>query len=343
MSVRGGGSAGDARERRRFTRPIPAEGERGTFTESWFPICLSRELPVGGLLGRPFLDGRVVVLRGEDGTARVFSAYCPHLGADLAVGKVIGNGVRCAFHRWEFDAEGWCTKTGLGETPPRSACLYKFHTVEKFGLVWAFNGDEPWWELPDFPVPEEELDFVVHYDVPQIPVDPWVICANTPDWQHLKAVHRVQFDHESMFEKIAWTDHSMEYDLEGTMEGGAGPPLSARVGIFGTSLFRLFGEAGGIPTASMTAFGLPETGVTQVYYVLGTRKGDGSAEGKARIAMMHDILFRLAKSIVSDDRPILHSIRYTPGLMTSVDRALARYLSLVRDFPRSHPSADFIH
>jgi nitrite reductase/ring-hydroxylating ferredoxin subunit len=342
MSGRAQDSTDGERSRRRFTRPIPKEGDDGVFTEYWFPICLSRELAVGSHVGRPFLDGRVVAVRGEDEEARVFSAYCPHLGADLAVGEVGGDGLRCAFHRWEFDGEGWCTKTGLGEPPPRDACLYRFHAVEKFGLVWAFNGEEPWWDLPDFPIPEDELDFAVHYDVPPVPVDPWVICANTPDWQHLKAVHRLAFDHEALFEKIEWTDHSMEYDLDGTMEGGAGPALSARVGIFGTSLFRLFGEAGGVPTASMTAFGMPQPGVTQVYHVLGTRKGDGSPESKAQVAMVHDVLFRLAKSIVSDDRPILHSLHYQPGLMTSADQALVKYLNLVRDFPRSHPSASFI-
>jgi nitrite reductase/ring-hydroxylating ferredoxin subunit len=342
MSALSHDNAKTHRARKRVTRPIPAEGENGAFTESWFPICLSRELPVAGLVGRPFLDGRVVAVRAEDGEARVFSAFCPHLGADLAAGAVVGNRLQCGFHRWEFDLEGWCAKTGLGEPPPPNACLYKFHSVEKFGLVWAFNGEEPWWELPDFPVPEDELDFAVHYDVPPVPVDPWVICANTPDWQHLKAVHHVAFDHEALFEKIEWTDHSMEYDLDATLEDGAGPKLSSRVGIFGTSLFRLFGEAAGVQTASMTAFGLPQAGQTQVYYVLGTEKGDGSPEDQARVAMIHDILFGLAKSITSADRPILHSMHYTPGLMTSVDRALVKYLDMVRGFPRSHPSADFI-
>ncbi len=342
MSASTHDAGGNRRPRKRFTRPIPAEGDNREFTESWFPICLSRELSVGGLVDRPFLDGRVVAVRGEDGEARVFSAFCPHLGADLATGTVVGNGIRCSFHLWEFDADGWCSRTGLGEKPPDNACLYRFHTAEKFGLVWAFNGEDPWWELPDFPIPEEELDFAVHYDVPPVPTDPWVICANTPDWQHLKAVHRVAFDHESLFERIEWTDHSMEYDLEGTLENGAGPTLASRVGVFGTSLFRIFGEAGGIPTASMTAFGLPEPGMTQVYYVLGTTKGDGSPESQARTAMIHDLQFRLAKSIVSNDRPILHSIRYVPGVMTGVDRALTKYLDMVRDFPRSHPSAEFI-
>lgn len=274
--------------------------------------------------------------------AQVFSAYCPHLGADLSTGTVVGNRIQCSFHRWEFDSEGWCAKTAIGDPPPANACLYKFHSVERFGLIWAFNGEEPWWEIPDYPKPEEELAFHVSYDVPIVPVDPWVICANTPDWQHLKAVHRLEFDHEGLFDRIEWTDHSMSYDLDGKLDAGAGPPLTARVGIYGTSFFRLHGELMGQWIAAMTAFHLVAPGQTQVYFSLGTTRSDGSPEDDARVAMTHALMFKFAKSIVTDDRPILHTIKYQPGAMTASDRALTKYLQMVRAYPRSHVSADFI-
>src|SRR5262245_41367279 len=79
---------------------VPNEGEEGLFTQSWFPICLSTDVPPETVKGYDFLDGRVVVYRGVDGRAQVASAYCPHMGADLAVGKMIGNNLRCAFHHW---------------------------------------------------------------------------------------------------------------------------------------------------------------------------------------------------------------------------------------------------
>jgi phenylpropionate dioxygenase-like ring-hydroxylating dioxygenase large terminal subunit len=322
--------------------PVPAEGEGGLFTESWFPVAMSSEVAKGQVIGRQFLDGRIVIYRGDDGVARVLSAYCPHLGADLAAGKVVENRIQCGFHHWEFDAGGWCERTGLGDPPPKTACLYRFHSVERFGLVWAFNGAEPWWQIPDYPKPDDEIAFMVSYDVPALPVDPWVVCANTPDWQHLKAVHRLQFDHEWLYDKIAWTDHSMEYDLDARFDRGDGPSLTARVGIYGTSFFRLHGEFMGQWIAALTGFHLLAPGQTQVYYSIGTTKSNGTPEDDARVAMAHAVLFRLGKSIVADDRPILHSIKYTPGVMTRSDRALAKYLGMVRNFPRSHDAADFI-
>jgi phenylpropionate dioxygenase-like ring-hydroxylating dioxygenase large terminal subunit len=322
--------------------PVPAEGEGGLFTESWFPVAMSSEVTKGQVIGRPFLDGRIVIYRGDDGVARVLSAYCPHLGADLAAGKVVENRIQCGFHHWEFDADGWCERTGIGDPPPKTACLYRFHSVERFGLVWAFNGAEPWWNIADYPKPDDEIAFMASYDVPPLPVDPWVVCANTPDWQHLKVVHRLQFDHEWLFDKIAWTDHSMEYDLDARFERGDGPSLKVRVGIYGTSFFRMHGEFMGQWIAALTGFHPIAPGKTQVYYSLGTTKSNGTPEDDARVATVHALLFRLGKSIVSDDRPILHSLKYAPGVMTRSDKALTRYLGMVRNFPRSHDASDFI-
>ncbi len=43
--------------------------------------------------------------------AYVTHAYCPHVGANVAVGgKVVGDCVECPFHKWSFNGEsGQCT------------------------------------------------------------------------------------------------------------------------------------------------------------------------------------------------------------------------------------------
>jgi hypothetical protein len=88
---------------------------------------------------------------------------------------------------------------------------------------------------------------------------------------------------------------------------------------------------------------MPAPGVTQNYFSIGVPKGDGSAESDARIAFLHQALFMMGKKMVQEDRPILHTLKYWPGAMTRSDQALARFLDLVRAFPRSHHSNDFIH
>jgi phenylpropionate dioxygenase-like ring-hydroxylating dioxygenase large terminal subunit len=122
---------------------------------------MSSELLPGKILGTTFLDGRIVVFRGESGRVQALSAYCPHLGADLATGSVVGEAIRCAFHHWEYSQEGTCLKTGPGDPPPPGACLFRFPTAEKYGIIWVFNGKTPHFDLPDFPYPEDDLVFRV--------------------------------------------------------------------------------------------------------------------------------------------------------------------------------------
>ncbi len=143
--------------RRQLGAPLPHEGENGLFSETWFPICLSREIPAGKILGVDFLDGRVVAYRGANGEARVMSAYCAHVGADLSVGDIQGDTIRCAFHHWQYDGNGVCIATKVGDPPPKAACLFKFPTCEKYGIVFAYNGEHPRFEVPDFPYPNSDL------------------------------------------------------------------------------------------------------------------------------------------------------------------------------------------
>ena len=322
--------------------PIPAEGENGVFTESWFALCPSREIPVGSLVGKDFLDGRVVVFRDADGVAHVLSAYCCHLGTDLSIGKVVGNCIQCAFHHWEYDGSGQCVKTGWGERGPRNARLFKYPTVEKFGLIWAFNGENAWWSLPDCQYPESEVAVDVRYDVPTMPVDPWVVCANTPDWSHFKFVHHVLFDESEANSRYRFTDHSLEFRLQGTMFDGTGPRMDLDVGIYGTTMFYFQGTLDGEWYALMSAFAMPRPGITQNFFSFSVRKGDGSPEAQAKVKALHTAGFQLGKVFTAMDRPILHNIRYSPGILTKQDESLARYLEIVRKFPRSHAGADFI-
>ena len=113
------------------------------FHQSWYAIARSDEVRAGEVIGRDFLDGRAIAYRGENGQAVVMNAYCRHLGADLSMGKVFGNDIRCAFHHWQYGPDGACTKIPASEKIPKAAKMFKYPTVEKWGLIWAFNGATP--------------------------------------------------------------------------------------------------------------------------------------------------------------------------------------------------------
>ena len=151
MDTRADHSEGDSQQRRRpVAREFWREGDDGLFSQSWYPICLSSEAKQGEIVGRSFLDGEVIVFRGPDGQAHVFSAFCLHMGANLKEGDVVDNRIRCPYHHWEYDGTGSCVKTGAGDPPPPSARLFEYPSQERWGLVFAFNGEQPLWDLPDF-------------------------------------------------------------------------------------------------------------------------------------------------------------------------------------------------
>ena len=59
---------------------MPRQGSDG-YDQTWYPIVLSREVGVGQVVAKDFLDGRVVMYRGASGRVAVLSAYRRHLGA----------------------------------------------------------------------------------------------------------------------------------------------------------------------------------------------------------------------------------------------------------------------
>ncbi|HEY0940249.1 MAG TPA: Rieske 2Fe-2S domain-containing protein [Steroidobacter sp.] len=312
---------------------IPAEGEGGLFRQSWYPICLSSEVASGQVIGRPFLDGRVVVFRTEQGDAHVVSAYCPHLGADLAVGTVRGSNVQCAFHHWQYDCTGTCVKTGIGDPPPRAARLFKFPTIERWGIVWAFNGEAPLFELPQLPYPDEQLEIRAYKWPKPFACDPWVFAANTPDMQHIKVVHKVQFSVPDPHDLVEWDPWGLQYTVKGIHQGGV--EIDWRVGLRGTGFFWRHGTANGVWSAAVTGFGLPRPGEHQVYGAYIALKGPNAEQQLATLRA-------LTERTIGEDEPLLSSIHYRHGYLTKSDRTLAKYFQLLRQYPRAHPSAAFI-
>ncbi len=326
--------------RHRRSNPLPHQGEGGLFHQTWYPICLSRDVRAGQVIGRDFLDGRVAVYRTSEGTVRVVSAYCPHLGADLAVGTVVGENLRCAFHHWEYDTTGVCVKTGIGDPAPRAACLFRFPTVEKFGFVWVFNGEAPLWELPDFERPAADL-VMRSLRVPHVyQCDGWVFTCNTPDIQHIKVVHGITFAHEDPHEMVAWREDGFDYRIRADHQGGV--RIDWQIGIRGTSLFRQQGMYDDWWLGGLTGHSCPRPGQHEVFLCLAVERGDGSPEALSEAERRLDIAQDLLERTVDEDRDILDTIHYRPGTLTKGDRTLARYFDYLRAYPRAHPSAEFI-
>ncbi|WP_239025801.1 Rieske 2Fe-2S domain-containing protein [Sphingomonas paeninsulae] len=300
---------------------------------------MSEEVGPGQLMGCEFLGGRVIAVRGDSGVVRVQSAYCPHMGADLSQGRVIGENVECAFHRWQYDGGGQCVMTGIGDPAPSAARIYNFPTIEKFGIVWAYNGVQPKWELPEL---DKKIDGLVqrNFITDEYSCDGWVFSCNTPDMQHIKAVHGIQFKHDDPHKDVRWLENGFDYAISADHQGGVA--IDWIVGIRGSSFFWQQGTYEGWWMAAALGYSCPRPGFHRAYVSIFVENAGDTPEGKSLTQERLDIATDLIRRTAEEDRDILNTIHYAPGVMTRGDTSLGRYLQMLRSFPRSNPAADFI-
>lgn len=309
------------------------DAEIDGYHQCWYAVARSDEVAAGQVVSKQFLDGRVVVWRGEDGVARVHSAYCRHMGADLALGDVEGNVLRCEFHHWEYDGTGRCTKIPVQDHIPGKARLFNFPAAERFGLIWAFNGEQPLYELPSFPtIPTEQVVSRV-MEIPPLPVPPYVILSNTHDFQHVAVMHGATMDKEPA--EFDVQEHTIEFenDVEDPTLGKSHQHFK----LFGTNTLTLANEVGPVLVLSLFTATPINDGMTAGWTVTGTRDTPTGDPQK-----VIDIGEGFARTIMEDDNPVLESIRFRPDTPIAADRALMRWLRRAAEYPSAHPSKPFI-
>ncbi len=327
---------------KRHEVPIPAEGENGNYTQAWYAVAISDDVKPGQVIGSEFLGGRIAIYRTESGEPRVVSAYCPHMGARLDRGQVVGDTVQCPFHKFEFDGNGQCIRTGINTPPPPTARLFTFPVIERYGMIWAFNGEQPHWDLPNLAFPDEDLHFHIKLYA-EVPADPHVICCNTPDYHHYRTVHGLEWSHPDPdpVKDFRWTDHSFQFDLDGYHWNKR--PMKFTFGIYSTSLYFQQGTLGDKWYGFIAPFTVIRPNTTLTYFIIATHKGDKSPEAIAAAEVWAKEVMDLEFEFVNQDLPILDGIHFRQGTLTARDRPLVMYLDMVRRQPRGNPARDFIN
>ncbi len=96
-----------------------------------------------------YFGTKIVVYRGEDGEVHALDGYCPHMGADLSLGCVEGNSVRCPFHSWRWGADGVCDDIPYAKRIPEKAVIKSWPTTEVNGLVFLWHDPENGDPIPE--------------------------------------------------------------------------------------------------------------------------------------------------------------------------------------------------
>ena len=88
--------------------------------EGWYWVLKGRELKRGQIKPLTVMGREIIVYRDEEGQVRAMDAYCPHMGAHLAEGRVDGKGVRCFFHHWKLAESGEVTDIPCQDKPAKA-------------------------------------------------------------------------------------------------------------------------------------------------------------------------------------------------------------------------------
>lgn len=130
---------------------IQAEEVPERYGRGWYTLGLAKdfdEKPVRF----DYFGQSIVAFRGESGDIHVLDAFCPHMGADLSLGCVEGESLRCPFHEWRWRGEdGVCDDIPYAKRIPPRAVMRSYPTMVKNQLVFM-------WYDPEMnpPIPEQE-------------------------------------------------------------------------------------------------------------------------------------------------------------------------------------------
>jgi phenylpropionate dioxygenase-like ring-hydroxylating dioxygenase large terminal subunit len=181
----------ELRSAREATYPPP-------YPEAWYVVARSKDVNDDPVQVR--VAGHDLVLFRDGGhRLRAVSAYCPHMGANLADGVVRDGCIECPFHRWQIDGEGRVTKMLNGQRPePRHRTLsWAVEDLHGWACVYHRHGDltpgpapKPRYQPERLPEIESgELRYRGEYDAGVVHMHLLEFVENSVDFQHFAPVH----------------------------------------------------------------------------------------------------------------------------------------------------------
>ncbi len=310
--------------------------------KGWYIVCPSKEI-INKAKSFNICGQRIVIFRGEDNKVRALDAYCPHLGTDLAIGKVDGNLIRCFFHHWAFDGEGKCQDIPCQSNIPQKADLQAYATDEKYGFIWVY---------PDVKAPEivefDELknQFVTTSDKAFERNCHHHICMmNGIDAQHLQTVHKLNIKMNLSLQSNK-SGNMIDFTLSGEfpqttfrekiarriLGNNYGYTMRYADGCIG--LLTIMKKVRFIPPLRMIYAYTPLEGRTKIQPIYITKKRAGILGWFISRFLL--LLTKLAYYFLrGEDGMIYDNIRYNPNAILNIDEPLVKYMNYVNQLQPS--------
>ena len=147
----------------------------------WHPVAQVSDL--GAMpLAVTLLGQRLVLWRGDAGTAHAWCDRCPHRGASLSLGCVRagpqGAQLECAYHGWRFGIGGQVVSVPAlpGFVPPATHRATAYAVAEVYGLLWVCLRPNPDAQLDGIPAFAAELDARLR----KVNCGPYLVATSAP-------------------------------------------------------------------------------------------------------------------------------------------------------------------
>ncbi|MFT4068182.1 Rieske 2Fe-2S domain-containing protein [Paraburkholderia sp.] len=311
--------------------------EEDEFHQCWYPVALSSEVGENAVIGAPFLDGRVVVYRTSDGMAHVKSAYCRHLGADLSIGRLVGDQLQCPFHFWRYGTNGACTEVPSGDRPPPRAKLFNYPTAESLGIIWVFNGETALYSPPSFECSGQDLIVDAFRNPRPMRVDSSIVFLNSFDLQHFRVVHDMPMEVDQ--NHICNDGHTLTYQARVNVPE-FGEVVQYRK-LWGVNTVTVSSETNGRRQYLLHSLCPVSAATTEGFLVAATPVGSTTEDvdlAKALVARLREYSLRL----INEDAPIFETVSFRRDNLTASDRFLAFGIRYICNYPRAHPGREMI-
>lgn len=95
---------------------------------------------------KTLLGMNIALFLDKQGNYRAVNDICPHMGAQLSLGKVTDGCLQCPYHHFAYNGDGECeivpAFTDQSRISP-ALLVDSYPVVSKYGMLWVYLGDEP--------------------------------------------------------------------------------------------------------------------------------------------------------------------------------------------------------
>ncbi len=177
-----------------------AEGYPHPYPTGWYRLASTDSIRPGEIRELECLGKRFVLWRERDsGEIHLLDAFCPHLGANLARGRVRGDCLECPFHLWQFSGDGRVAHIPYSDLPPNRVLARTYPLQEVHGQLFLYHRSDgssddeaspPPYDVPRIPeVDEERFLMRGHRNVGRVRMHIIEIADNAVDTAHFQALH----------------------------------------------------------------------------------------------------------------------------------------------------------